>query len=229
MKIHRFYHSIPQKEKGVVLLKDKDLVSQIRRVLKLVPKEKIEIFDGTGLSALCTIDSFTKDGIHVFVDQVTQENDIEKQITLYLAVLKKEHFEMVVQKATEIGVSTIIPVITSRTVKLGLNMNRLHKIATEASEQSGRVTVPEIKDSLTFYEALKNMPTFDRILFCDPRGDLYTPKESSTIAVFIGPEGGWSDDEIEHAHTIGAEYITFNTPVLRAETAAIIGTYIATL
>ncbi|MDD2658034.1 MAG: RsmE family RNA methyltransferase, partial [Candidatus Pacebacteria bacterium] len=133
--------------------------------------------------------------------------------------------ELAVQKAVELGVKEIVPIIADRTVKLGLKRDRLEKIIKEASEQSGRGILPVLSDSVAFGDAMRAAEANDLNLFFELGGkslegsklDLGKYKK---IGIFIGPEGGWSEDELklksEKLKVCGLSPFT-----LRAETAAI--------
>src|SRR3989339_2025029 len=111
----------------------------MKNVLSLTPKEKIIICDGAGREAECLTRSFVQDRVRLFAEKVNENtNEPEKDVALFLATLKKENFELTVQKAVEIGVKEITPLITERTVKFGLKTEKLEKIIREAAEQSGR-------------------------------------------------------------------------------------------
>jgi 16S rRNA (uracil1498-N3)-methyltransferase len=154
--------------------------------------------------------------------------DHESRVVLYCAVLKKANFELVAQKATEIGVAGIVPVITGRTVKLDVKLERLNKIAREAAEQSGRLAPPIISPPMDFTEAIESVSSA-HALWCDQgSGDsilsVQLPR-SGGIAIFIGPEGGWSERERELAGERNMTKVSLGALTLRAETAAIVAAY----
>jgi 16S rRNA (uracil1498-N3)-methyltransferase len=135
-----------------------------------------------------------------------------------------------VQKAVEAGVHRVIPVVTARTVKLGLKIDRLAKIAQEAAEQGGRGIVPEISEPIKFKYAIKLAAEHDVNYFFDAEGEEYSrPKLlSATVGVWIGPEGGWEDFEIEAARQSNFVIASLGKLVLRAETAATVAVYLST-
>jgi 16S rRNA (uracil1498-N3)-methyltransferase len=175
MKIHRFIGSFDFSKKELAI-KDAKIVNQIKNVLRLKVGELIELCDGKHISAMTEIIEVRKNIIVVkkapisFGIEAPTTSVGKNFVTLFCSILKKENFELVVQKATECGVSKIIPIITARTIKTGLNLERLQKIAKEASEQSGRITVPEISEPINFNEAIKNIEK-KNILF-DTSGEL---------------------------------------------------------
>src|SRR5437762_2809292 len=137
MKRHRFILDI-QLRAGPVVVRDDQFIHQVWDVLKLRPKEEVMLCDGKGMEAAATIDHRDDQGILLQVGTVSA-NTVEPShaVVLYCSLLKKENFEMVCQKATEVGVTQIIPIVTERTVKMNLRPDRLEKIIREAAEQSG--------------------------------------------------------------------------------------------
>lgn len=229
MKIHRFI--IPSNLRSDELeITDQDIVGQIKNVLRLKLGEKVIVGDGRGKEVLSEIKKIGKSSVTLKVHRVEENsNETKNSVTLYCSVLKKENFELVVQKATEIGVRYIVPVITERTVKLGLNKERLEKIAKEAAEQSGRGIVPVIFKPMSFEEAVGNTYLAGSKFIFDALGGVF--KETSLkgeIAAFIGPEGGWTEKELALARSKDFTIVSLGKLTLRAETAAIVASYILT-
>jgi len=148
---------------------------------------------------------------------------------LYVSILKKDNFEVVTQKATEVGATKIVPIISARTIKKDVNMERLRRIATEASEQSGRTVVPEISVPIDFAVAVdlarendvnyafeKEMPEFDNVAV----------QKFKSVGLFIGPEGGWLPEELDKMKQNKFVFAGLGKNVLRAETAAIVATFL---
>ncbi len=223
MKIHRFITDANLDDDAVMLTGD--LFHQIKNVLKLKINETIDLSDGHGIARRGTITTITKTSVDVHLHETLSALESTKRVVLYCAILKRENFELVVQKATEIGASEIVPVHTERTVKLGIKMDRLQKIALEAAEQSGRSVVPTIHEPMKFADALDDAKRNDTntILHMDGK-DL--PQTKTSIGLFIGPEGGWSKNELTLAASAGLVATSLGPRPLRAETAAIIATYL---
>jgi 16S rRNA (uracil1498-N3)-methyltransferase len=236
MKIHRFIDNFNLSQKELEI--NGEIAHQIIKVLKLKIGEKIELSDGKNISAIAEIleisdsTSLTTSKNSVIVKLGTllrsasfagQNNT--KQVHLFCAVLKKENFELVVQKATECGINKIIPIITERTIKTGLNLERLKKISKEASEQSGRIDIPEISEPIKFKNALDLAEGKDNF-FLDFTGKTLSKKSFSSANIWIGPEGGWTQKELNLAKENNFQIISLGSLTLRAETAAIIGTYL---
>ncbi|MCE9628839.1 MAG: 16S rRNA (uracil(1498)-N(3))-methyltransferase [Candidatus Vogelbacteria bacterium] len=228
MKLHRFI--VGSLSSGQVKLDDLELYNQWKNVLRLEVGALILLTDGQGQEAQATIVSYQGNKILVEVGEVkTVDSGDSNQVFLCCAVLKKENFELVCQKATEIGVSQIIPVLTTRTVKLGLNEERLNKIIKEAAEQSGRVVVPTLNSITTWSEVL-SVSSFDHKIIFDKQGDsseIRAGDKNKKIAILVGPEGGFTNEEIIEARQAGWEIKSLGQNILRGETAAIVATYLA--
>lgn len=237
MKLHRFIGDYDFSKSEVEII-DPQIIKQIKAVLRLEKGELIILSDGKGNNAEVSITSLSLNKIVGTINKVDKKIKSKRKVFLYLAVLKKENFEIAVQKAVEAGVSEIIPVITERTIKTGLNIERLKKIILEASEQSGRSFVPTLSPILNFKDAIeKGKDAEEKIIFTPPcvenkdhrENEFYTPnKEAENISIFIGPEGGFANKEIKEAMNAGYITASLGHLTLRAETAALIATYRAT-
>jgi len=255
MKIHRFIDSFDLSKKELEI--SGDIAHQIIKVLKLETGEKIELGDGKETIALGEIKEISKKNVIVKIISIKKEKNDAKKVSLFCAVLKKENFELVVKKATEVGVYKIIPIISARTIKTGLNLERLNKIAKEASEQSGRINVPEILEPISFEKGLELCKEKELNILFDvsgkhsfeihaysPAGELLcSPRQSaqcisnecfpnledkfSHTNIFIGPEGGWTEEEIKKARSADFKIMNLGNLTLRGETAAIISSYLA--
>jgi 16S rRNA (uracil1498-N3)-methyltransferase len=230
MKIHRFIGNFDL-SKNEVEITNPENIKQIKAVLRMKKGDIIALSDGKGASAEVTIDSISTDKIIGIINKNNKSRTTldysKKQVNLYLAILKKENFELAVQKAVECGVTNIIPVITKRTIKTGLNISRLEKIILEASEQSGRSLVPTLSPILKFENALAyGISAEEKIIFHVGENNLYKPNiETKSVSIFIGPEGGFTDNEIKLAKKAGYAVASLGPLTLRGETAAIVATY----
>ena len=202
---------------------------QIREVLRLRTGDVLLLADGKGAEAACRIIEMSREGLECEIEErVGNDREPALEVALYLAVLRRENFEWAVEKATEAGARRIVPLISRRTVKLGLNAERLKKIAREAAEQSGRAKVPEISEAVELGAALAQAsgPNF---LF-EPG---YPPfrsfeariKKAEGIGVWIGPEGGWAPEEVRAAEEAKFLLAGLGKLVLRAETAAAVAVF----
>ncbi|MCL4406205.1 MAG: 16S rRNA (uracil(1498)-N(3))-methyltransferase [Patescibacteria group bacterium] len=233
MKQHRFIGNFAP-EGGYLELRDEELVNQIKNVLKLKPGEEVVFGDGEGSEFTGTLKSFHPRFISFAAGERRQNtNDPAVKVVLYCALLKKENFEWVAEKATEVGARAIFPIISDRTVKLNLNIGRLRKIVKEAAEQSGRGFLPEVSEIIGFDEAMEQARDNELNIFFDPKGQTFEKPQwfsmygDKRVGVFIGPEGGWTDREFAAAAENDYQIASLGNLVLRAETAAVISVYLA--
>jgi 16S rRNA (uracil1498-N3)-methyltransferase len=231
MRLHRFYISELVGSKSEVILDSTDVVHQIRKVFRLKKGDLLIIFDGSGSDYTCGIEDFRDETIVLGVREASKSRFMpEREVYLYAALVKKDTFEWIVEKATELGVTKIIPIIAERTEKKAVNDERLKKIVIEASEQSGRGSVPKIELVIGLKEALielqekKEDESIKSIAF-HTDAELFRESdlgsEVEPLAVFIGPEGGWSPDEIALFNQNKIPVKSIGTQVLRAETAVV--------
>ncbi len=225
MRLNRFIgkYDLSQKE---VQITDIQTIKQIKTVLRLEIGDLILLSDGKGTEAEVAITTISKESISGTILKTEKKDERQKEVSLYLAILKKENFELAVQKAVECGVSNIIPVIVERTIKTGLNIPRLEKIILEASEQCGQNIVPILHPIMDFEKALAHGKTSEEKLIFHFTEKEYGPKKNiKSASIFVGPEGGFTEKEIELAKESGYSVASLGSLVLRGETAAIIGTY----
>jgi 16S rRNA (uracil1498-N3)-methyltransferase len=230
MKIHRFITEY-RVQNGEVVIADAKIIHQWKNVLKFKIGENIALSDTEGNEALCELLTLSKtEAVLKVLKEYKNDKEVEKNTTLYIAILKRENFEFVAQKATELGITSIVPVITERTVKQNLNFERLHKIVKEAAELSGRSSIPEIKEIMNFKDAISDSSMSEtRILFDSTGSPIGTKKElggNKSIALFIGPEGGYTEKEMSLAKENNLQIISISPLTLRGETAAIVAVYL---
>ena len=233
MKLHRYFvdnRAFPKKElppEGVDFnLVDKGLINQWRNVLRMEVCDKAILFDGGGDEALCEFVSLSKNLAEFKVIEKKHGLIPTREVTLYLALIKKDNFEFVLEKATELGVSRIVPVQADRSEKKGVNYERAQRILREASEQSGRATVPTIDEIIS----VDKLPS--EVVVFDPRGTISARKyfiknATAAVSLFVGPEGGFTDAEIESFRARNIPIVSTGTQILRAETAAIVALTLA--
>lgn len=231
MKIHRFIGNYDL-SKSRVEITDPKIIKQIKDVLRLQIGEKITLSDGKGRDARVTLVDISKNkikGIIIEVDEphsAKASRDEYRKVNLYLSILKKENFELAIQKAVECGVSKITPIVTERTVKTGLNFERLEKIILEASEQCGRSIVPTLSAILRFKDGVLEGSSADEKIIFDLENKSYIPdQKAKEISIFIGPEGGFTPKEVFLAKDFGYTVASLGPLTLRGETAAIVATY----
>ncbi len=225
MRIHRFYLTTRVQGKKFDIT-DRDLVHQWRSVFRYNVGSQVIVFDGSGTDYLCMITSIRSLGASVeVIEELPGGNEPKRRVWLCLGLIKKDNFELVVEKATELGVSDIIPVMCDRSEKKNVNIERLKKISIEASEQSGRGTVPHIHDISDVQTLIsrEDLPKQKLLLNLDGYyiKDVASDENVEDLAIFIGPEGGWSDKEVKIFEESKITSVSLGSQVLRAETAAI--------
>ena len=199
----------------------------LRDVLRLREGENVRVFDGQGGEFSCEIGKIGKrETVLRIIKEISPSAPASNlDLTLAVALLKGEKFDLVVQKAVELGVTKLIPIQTKRAdVKLKdgeKKSERWRKIALEAAKQSGRAELMKIETLLSFKEFIETAEE-TKILFAERGGtDFSKIEETKKITAVIGSEGGWEDSEIEAARKNNFQIITFGGRILRAETAAI--------
>lgn len=194
------------------------------RVVRARVGEEVELFDRAGNAARGVVESIEKDRAVIAARDPLPSRESPLAIHLAMAVIQLEKFELVLQKATELGVKTIIPLVTDRVElrpeRYSGKMERWNKIVFEAVKQCGRAVVPAIELPATFDDLLARSGT--KILFdadADAQGGLLSGLQDVTI--LIGPEGGWSEEELSRARDRKVVFRRLGPRRLRAETAAI--------
>ena len=208
-----------------------DDVKHIKKVLRLREGEDIEVCDGCGEDFECKIESLSDDVVRAEIlnrRQNVAEAPIE--ITVFQGMPKNDKMDYIVQKCVELGVCRIVPVITKRAVSIPRDAEkktaRWQRIADEAAKQCGRGILPKVENTMNFADAIKAMSDADAISFmpyeCEKEGSLSALLRSTDkkkINVFIGPEGGFDETEVEKAKCAGIHTVTLGPRILRTETA----------
>jgi 16S rRNA (uracil1498-N3)-methyltransferase len=209
-------------------------VKHIRKVLRLTEGDEITVFDGLGKEFEGTIVEERLSSVVIRVKSVSSsKRDSPLEVTLAQSLLKGEKMDYLIQKATELGVKEIIPFLSSRSVprleksKRLKRHHRWERIAIEASKQCGRGVVPRIEFLQDYSEMLpKASPNALRLILWEREGIrlkeiLERSKEKKKIFFVIGPEGGFSQGEVDEAKGAGFIPVTLGRRILRAETASL--------
>jgi 16S rRNA (uracil1498-N3)-methyltransferase len=223
----RRFHAPPTAFTQTTVTLTADEARHLRDVLRLKPGDEVYVFDGRGREFHCIILNTKRDSAELRIETEVEPAKPESQLQLNLcvALLKGEKFDLVVQKATELGVTTVTPLIT-RYADIHLRdqsdatkrVARWQRIALEAAKQSGRAFVPEISLPITFKTALEGVG----VMFSERGGEGFgSLTGASSMTALVGSEGGWADDEIEAARARDFHIVTLGRRILRAETAAI--------
>ncbi|MBP6855974.1 MAG: 16S rRNA (uracil(1498)-N(3))-methyltransferase [Candidatus Pacebacteria bacterium] len=229
MRLHRFSGSFDFSQR-VVHAHDKKLCNQLKNVLRLNVHDQVILsnMDRKEAHALITGLTPTTASFEI-LDVYDNPHEPNVSVTLYCSLLKKENFEWVAQKATEIGIKELVPLIASRTIKTGFSPERISAIITEAAEQAGRGIVPTLGSAHIFSDAFSQALKEGDVFVCDREGEALekAPGYKKSCSIFIGPEGGWDDRELEMVKNADAHIISLGNLTLRAETAAIVASYCA--
>ena len=229
MSAHRFH--VPEAAPGARVTLPEHSAHHARDVLRLRPGALVRLFDGAGAEFEAELDSVSRQGVSA---RITGRADArpESPLTVVLAVspLRGDRMELVVQKATELGVAEIRPVVTMRTdaaarpALKGSRQERWEKVASGAAEQCGRATVPDIAPTVTLAEFMADPPAGLRLVLLERdegQPALAALPRPSAVTVLIGPAGGWEHGEIARLGEAGFQPVSLGPRILRAETAAI--------
>ncbi|MCK6462643.1 MAG: 16S rRNA (uracil(1498)-N(3))-methyltransferase [Candidatus Pacebacteria bacterium] len=235
MRLHRFIGNFDLSKKEVSI-NDADFINQAKNVLRLRAGDEIILCDGNMNETTARFAELGSLASKLEILKVYRnENEPENYAHLYCPILKKENFELAAQKAVEVGVKEITPIITARTIKLGLNYERLNKIIKEAAEQSGRGILSKLNKASDFEKSVDEAKNKNDLnLFFQTGYSLILQKNADRpkntechIGIFVGPEGGWADEEVKTAQSAGFTFAGLGKTVLRAETAAVVASYVA--
>jgi len=231
MRLHRFFIREQIQGKNTLVVTNVETLHQWKKVFRLGAGDTVVLFDGFGREYACEITLLSKERAELLIKESCRVHTFSREIWLCAAIIKKDNFEWIVEKATELGVSNIVPILADRSEKKDLNSTRLLKIATEASEQSGRGSVPYIYEAQSLFDATTLLSGVGKIVF-EPVGGALVPTDfldKRPVALFVGPEGGWTDEELTFFGHEQIEKKTLGDQILRAETAAIAVTTLFTL
>ena len=238
MQINRFYlDKIIFDQDGILKLPD-SISRQLIHVLRCKVNDQAVIFDGSGFDYKVKIVNITNKICSVkFLEKISLDTDNKIKITIFISLIKQNRFEVALQKCTELGVFAFVPFYSSRSIfqldktssSVGDNkISRWKSIIQEASEQCGRPDIPRFFDPVSYEIACKkSQDCFSIILWENEekiklKSVLQNLKVSDhSINIFVGPEGGFSSDEIKLANSIGIKSASLGDLVLRSETAAI--------
>ncbi|HET6974215.1 MAG TPA: 16S rRNA (uracil(1498)-N(3))-methyltransferase [Pyrinomonadaceae bacterium] len=227
----RRFHAPPDAFKQQTITLGTDEARHLREVLRLKTGDEVYVFDGRGREFRCVVETSRRDTAELRIESEIEPAKPEShlQLNLCVALLKGDKFDLVVQKATELGVTRITPLIT-RFADIHLRdesdatkrVARWQRIALEAAKQSGRAFVPEISLPVRFESVdVDGLGVMFAERGGEPLENLTRQTSVTSLTALVGSEGGWSDEEIESARARNFHLITLGGRVLRAETAAI--------
>lgn len=225
----RLYVETPLPGEGTVVL-DKDQSHYLANVMRVKVGAPVALFNGDDGEWACEVATIEKRAVTLRVSTQIKEQTPEPDVWLVFAPIKKARIDFMAQKATELGASHLLPIYTRRTIVDRVKVDRLHANAAEAAEQCERITVPTIGEPVKFTQLMKEWPAERRIMFCDETltGEAahqalakLSNEPKTPWAIFIGPEGGFDDNERatlkSHPNAVA---VSLGPRVLRADTAA---------
>lgn len=209
---------------------DKEMIHHLTRVLRVRVGDEIILCDGMATDYFCVVESLEPLNLKVVRNQKS-DTEPDKKITLYQAIPKNDKMEWIVQKAVELGVHKVVPVISEHSVKRALNLPRLRKISKAAAEQSMRGIIPVVGEPMPWQQALQEALQETSQESSKDGGFMIAAHEKAKrplptnlpekAGLWIGPEGGFSDMEIAAMEKAKFEIIGLGPRILRTETAAI--------
>ncbi|MEI6352956.1 MAG: RsmE family RNA methyltransferase [Candidatus Nomurabacteria bacterium] len=236
MKLHRFFVKQPLGEE--MEIKEKQLLHQWNNVLKFKTGESLVLFnDEKLLDFVFRIESISKSFVKLkLIESVASlDQKLEKRnLNLCVSLIKKDNLDLILEKCTEIGVLNYIPLISERVEKKNIasfNLERVQKIIIESVEQSGWGNIPTICEPIkleNMFKDFKREGKLSKILICDISEESFTTNNldiKDDFYLFIGPEGGWTENERKMFKDYDLKIVSFGKNTLRAETAAVVGSF----
>ncbi|GMV97580.1 MAG: ribosomal RNA small subunit methyltransferase E [Phycisphaerae bacterium] len=216
----RFY--VKGLQAGVVRLDERE-ADHARRSRRLSAGDEVALFDGLGREARGRIASAGRGAVDVAVESLRLCPRAEPALTLAAALPKGPRQDFLVEKCAELGVAGIVPLVTRRSVSnaSGHRLDRWRRTAIEAAKQSGQAWIPDLATPELLDEAVRRIRVHDRAWVAMPGGSWPEVPDCGTLLAFVGPEGGWADDEIALLLEHGCAGVSLGPNVLRIETAAI--------
>lgn len=214
---------------------DAEEAHHLTRVLRLGVNDRVFVFDGEGNEWQAEVSSAGKHEVELrLIEKLADPVDSPLLLTLGQALIKGDKFDWVVQKATELGVSRIAPLITDhgdvRQERADHKLTRWRRIALEAVKQCGRRRLIEIVEPVSFADFCRSDDSQLKLFFSESGGSPLrevSAEKPAAVTLAVGPEGGWSDTEIDLAESSGFIPIHLGGRVLRTETAAVVAVALA--
>ncbi len=208
--------------------------NHISKVLRSKTGDAILVCDGEGNDYRALIESIEKEQITCSIlESYPCKNEPEVKVTLYQGLPKQGKMEWIIEKCTEMGISTIVPVqMTRSVVKLDASQSekkkeRWQKTANEAAKQCGRGVIPQVMTPIKFMDLKReDLPDYLLVPYEEEKAKpikfALRDKKEKSVGIFIGPEGGFTEEEIAHLAGMGAESVTLGPRILRTETAGVV-------
>lgn len=231
MRLHRIYSAAaitPDSDMDLT----PDAARHVAQVLRLRANDQLILFDGSGTEYDCTLTGVVRSRASVNVGKSRSPNtESPIDITLWHGLCRGTRMDTVVQKATELGAKRIQPMVTSRSVvkldagRAAKRLEHWQKVAISAAEQSGRCVIPEVLHPVKFTELLSKFTGSGTKIIFDPGGTkllIGLVQEEKSIVLCTGPEGGFTEDELQLAESVGFNKVAMGPRILRTETAPVV-------
>lgn len=229
----RFFVDPSDVTERYIYLSDRGDLHHMKKVLRLSIGDELDVSDGTAWEYHVRIEDLDEDEAKLqILDKQKFAREPRLQVTLFQGIPKAGKMEGIIQKSVELGVHSIVPVFMERTVvvdkgNFGKKQDRWQKISDEAVKQCKRGIIPEVGSAVKFSGMLDVLPNYDLILFPYENEENRTIKDClrqitrlpETVAIIIGPEGGFSEKEARLLDEAGAERVSLGKTILRTETA----------
>lgn len=234
----RFFVSPGQIGPAKISIFDGD-VNHIKNVLRMKEGDKLTVSDGEGMDYTCRISSLSNEVVECEILDVNSSYvELPVKLVLFQGLPKADKMELIIQKAVELGAYEVVPVSMARSIvklddkKAGKKLARWQGIAESGAKQSGRAIIPSVGNVLSFKQALKAAAELDAVIVPYEKAegieesrailsDITSDENVKTVGIFIGPEGGFAENEIEMALEAGFKPITLGRRILRTETAGL--------
>lgn len=233
--MNRYFVNPNQVDDDVIRIIRKDDIHHIKTVMRMRAGDPIEISDGVMWEYSCILATQDVEGLKVqIMNRQPFSREPKVRITLFQGIPKQSKMDFIIQKAVEMGVSEVVPVFMARTVvadkgNFSKKLARYEMIAEEAAAQSGRGIVPFVRHPISFDKTIETLHDFDLVLFLYENEDQTTMKQvlrglggiPKTVALIVGPEGGFAPVEAELLRGKGTKCVTMGKTILRTETAGL--------
>ena len=233
--MQHFFVTPAQVNRDKIYIEGSD-VNHMKNVLRMKIGGEVEVSDGNNHKYLCEIEAFEAEAVHLQIkENLSVDTELPSRIYLFQGLPKSDKMELIIQKAVELGVYEVIPVVTKRSVvkldakKADKKVSRWKEIARSAAKQSGRGLVPDVAPVVDYKTALRQAKELEVVLIPYELADgmettrqvIEAIKPGQSIGIFIGPEGGFEKEEVLLAIEKGAREITLGKRILRTETAGL--------
>ena len=205
----------------------KDQMHYVKDVMRLKAGDRLSVFNTQG-EWNAMIEAYEKNEVRIKILEKVRDKENEKNIWLAFSPIKQNSLNFLIQKGTELGIQKFVPILSERTIVKEINVERIKKIIVEASEQSNRISIPEIEKLEPLKNFLYKFPKNGYLIFCDINckksnlKDILTQKIQGPVCILVGPEGDFSESERELIiERKGIISLSLANNILKAETAAI--------